>query len=241
MDDFIILKNSLRKLIHERDPKQEIGFYEFNFPQSGNFNKWISHMLDTPSSWRGWISKTNPNALFNQIIQKEKVTTRTFPPNTPEDTYGIYVISDENQVLYIGKSQDSNNAVIWRLIDHLFPFLPYAYAYRNIYRMQNTPWFWDMHINENKKLYIFYCDNMTGVLKPKDAENYLRKLFKKMYGDYPKYDGYSKFSKQEEYKSGLTFKEYKNFINWCYSNPEQVKNTKKDGNMSLIELWKKTL
>ncbi|WFA09357.1 hypothetical protein [Tissierella sp. Yu-01] len=68
MDDFIILKNSLIELINERDSKQKIGFYEFNFPQSDDFSKWISYMLDNPNTWKGWISKTNPNALFNQII-----------------------------------------------------------------------------------------------------------------------------------------------------------------------------
>ncbi len=193
---FSSLVNELRAATTDGCPVA--GFYEFAFPYTDDFQHWLPEMLDHPNRWQGWISKRKPEALFNQIIHREQMQVRLFPPGTTESCYGVYMIgdADEDEIRYIGKSQDRNTAVAWRLIDHFFPGTEkYCAMYANIKREQNTPWFWDEHIALGKKLQVAYCDNIWGPLLPDRLESDLRTLVRVQDGDYPRYDGHSAFAR----------------------------------------------
>lgn len=61
--------------------------------------------------------------------------------------------------------------------------------------MQNTPLLWDRHIGLGKKLQVIYCDNMQGPLVPNVVEFELRQIVYDLDGDYPRYDGHSRFAR----------------------------------------------
>ena len=197
MSDLPTFTGILQSMITTHDPDQDIRLYDFTFPHNDDFHEWLPEMLEHPERWRGWISKSKPDALFNQIIHREQIHVRSFPPGAPEHGFGVYLIGDaeRHELLYIGKSLA--NPVPWRLVDHFFP--P-SNQYRNIASMQNTCWLWNLHIGLEKKLRIVYCDNMRGRLQPEQTEAELRHLFLEQHGDYPRYDGHSKFAREAKSK-----------------------------------------
>lgn len=168
----------------------------FTFPKSDDFHRWLPEILDDPQWTRRWMSKSNRSALYNQIIEREQISVRSFPPGDTETEFGVYAIGDalEGNVLYVGKSQCKGTPVVVRLLDH---FVPPLSQYRNSQTLQNTPLVWNRHIIRGKKLKVIYCDNMHGQLAPNRAKSELRQLVYDLDGDYPLYDGYSRFSKAQ--------------------------------------------
>jgi hypothetical protein len=39
---------------------------------------------------------------------------------------------------------------------------------------------------------------------------------------------------------GLTLDEYKDFVYWCYGNPRRIKDIERDGNITSLELWRRS-
>lgn len=191
MAKFSTIADAFRKAIAT---SMQVRSYEFTFPRTNDFHLWLPAKLDDPGWTRRWMSKSQPSALYNQIIEREWISVRSFPPGSTETECGVYVIGDaeEGDVLYIGKSQCKGTPVVVRLIDH---FVPPLEKYRNSQRMQNTPLFWDRHIGLGKKLQVIYCDNMQGPLAPDLVEFELRQLAYNLDGDYPPYDGHSRFAR----------------------------------------------
>ncbi|MDD4019665.1 MAG: hypothetical protein PHV28_17185 [Kiritimatiellae bacterium] len=191
MADYITITDALRAEIAKNvSLSAYVGMYEFTFPGTHDFNRWLPDMLNHRERWRSkLISKSDPQALFNQIIQREGIGVRSFPPGALETRSGVYVISDaeEGEVLYIGKCEKAEGTcVAWRLIDHFFP---------PAYAQQNSPWLWTHHIDVGKKLRAFYCDNMNGSLLPGRIESELIRIACNHDGDYPRYDRRSRFVK----------------------------------------------
>jgi hypothetical protein len=91
---FVAITDALRAVIgRDVSSSAHVGMYEFTFPGTDDFNRWLPEMLDHRERWRNkLISKEDPQALFNQIIQREGIGVRAFPPGAMETRSGVYVI-----------------------------------------------------------------------------------------------------------------------------------------------------